>query len=148
MTNKSGQEETIISEEVSQQTDVVISNKGLLLNIKLNDDATKTSAIKVGVNNQIKSQNTYKDIDGKGAKYSVKIIIPSNDNSHGDIVLQQIFYVKEECVPYVYNPLYYNETYKSLADGKTYDDCIVIKGQNTSGYWEMSSVVSEHFANL
>lgn len=148
VTNKSGQEETIISEEVSQQTDVVISNKGLLLNIKLNDDATKTSAIKVGVNNQIKSQNTYKDIDGKGAKYSVKIIIPSNDNSHGDIKLEQIFYVKEECVPYVYNPLYYNETYKSLADGKTYDDCIVIKGQNTSGYWEMSSVVSEHFANL
>ena len=45
-------------------------------------------------------------------------------------------------------PLYYNETYKSLADGKTYNDCIVIKGQNTSGHWEMSSVVSEHFADV
>ena len=54
--------------------------------------------------------NTYKDVDGKGAKYSVKIIIPSNDTSHGDIVLQQVFYVKEECVAYTYNPLYYNET--------------------------------------
>ena len=97
---------------------------------------------------KVKDVIIYKDIDGKGAKYSVKIIIPSNDNSHGDIKLEQIFYVKEECVPYVYNPLYYNETYKSLADGKTYNDCIVIKGQNTSGHWEMSSVVSEHFANM
>ncbi len=31
-----------------------------------------------------------------------------------------------------------------LADGKTYKDCIVVKGQENSG-WEMSSVVSEHF---
>ena len=35
---------------------------------------------------------------------------------------------------------------KSLADGKTYKDCIVVKGQENSG-WEMSSVVSEHFEN-
>ena len=40
VTYKSGQEDTSISEEVAQQTDVVISNKGLLLYIKLNDDAT------------------------------------------------------------------------------------------------------------
>ena len=53
---------------------------------------------------KISLRNTYKDIDGKGVKYSVKIIIPSNDNSHGDIKREQIFYVKEECVPYVYNP--------------------------------------------
>lgn len=125
---------------------MINDESGLLLNIKLNDDATKTSAIKVGINNLIKTQNTYKDVDGKGAKYSVKIIIPSNDTSHGDIVLQQVFYVKEECVAYTYNPLYYNETYKSLADGKTYKDCIVVKGQENSG-WEMSSVVSEHFEN-
>lgn len=145
---ENGQEKTIISEEVSQSTDVVINSpSGILLNIKLNNDATKTSAIKVGINNLIKSQNTYDNVDGKGAKYFVKIIIPSNDNSHGDIKLQQVFYVKEDCVPYTYNPLYYNETYKSLTDGKSYDDCIIIKGQNTSGYWEMSSVVSEHFEN-
>ena len=147
VTDKNGQELTIIDQEAEQSTDVVINDEsGLLLNIKLNDDATKTSAIKVGINNLIKTQNTYKDVDGKGAKYSVKIIIPSNDTSHGDIVLQQVFYVKEECVAYTYNPLYYNETYKSLADGKTYKDCIVVKGQENSG-WEMSSVVSEHFEN-
>ena len=54
--------------------------------------------------------------------------------------------MKEECVAYTYNPLYYNETYKSLADGKTYKDCIVGKGQENSG-WEMSAVVSYHFEN-
>lgn len=62
----------------------------------------------------------------------LRLFIPSNDTSHGDIVLQQVFYVKEECVAYTYNPLYYNETYKSLADGKTYKDCIVVKGQENS----------------
>ncbi|WP_291593742.1 PL29 family lyase N-terminal domain-containing protein [Bacteroides sp.] len=148
VTGKNGQEVTLIDQKAAQATDVELSDNesGLLLNIKLNDDATKTSAIKVGINNLTKTQNTYKDVDGKGAKYSVKIIIPSNDTSHGDIVLQQVFYVKEKCVAYDYNPLYYNPTYKSLTDGKTYKDCIVVKGQENSG-WEMSSVVSEHFEN-
>ncbi|WP_217932472.1 PL29 family lyase N-terminal domain-containing protein [Bacteroides caecimuris] len=147
VTGRNDQEQTIIDQEAEQSTDVVINDpSGILLNIKLNDDATKTSAIKVGINNLIKTQNYYKNVDGKGAKYSVKITIPSNDTSHGDIVLQQVFYVKEECVAYTYNPLYYNETYQSLADGRTYEDCIVVKGQENSG-WEMSSVVSEHFEN-
>lgn len=148
VTDKNDQEVKIIDEAVSQRTDVVINQNGVLLNIKLNDNATTTSAIKVGINNKIKSQNTYKDVDGKGAKYTVTIKIVSNDNSHGDIKLDQVFYVKEKCVPYTYNPLYYNKTYTSLADGKSYSDCIVIKGQNTPGYWEMSSVVSEHFAKV
>ena len=146
VTDRNGREETVIEQERERDTDAVIDEKGVLLNIKLNNDATKTSAIKVGINNKIKTQNTYKDVDGKGAKYSVKITIPSNDNSHGDIVLQQVFYVKEVCVPYTYNPLYYNATYRSLADGQTYNDCIIVKGQENNG-WEMSSVVSEHFAN-
>ncbi len=146
VTDRNGREETVIEQERERDTDAVIDEKGVLLNIKLNNDATKTSAIKVGINNKIKTQNTYKDVDGKGAKYSVKITIPSNDNSHGDIVLQQVFYVKEVCVPYTYNPLYYNATYRSLADGQTYSDCIIVKGQENNG-WEMSSVVSEHFAN-
>jgi len=42
-----------------------------------------------------------------------------------------------ECVAYTYNPLYYNETYKSLADGKTYKDCIVVKGQEVQYHHEM-----------
>ncbi|WP_288087549.1 MULTISPECIES: PL29 family lyase N-terminal domain-containing protein [Bacteroidaceae] len=146
VTDRNGREETVIEQERERDTDAVIDEKGVLLNIKLNNDATKTSAIKVGINNKIKTQNTYKDVDGKGAKYSVKITIPSNDNSHGDIVLQQVFYVKEVCVPYTYNPLYYKATYRSLADGQTYNDCIIVKGQENNG-WEMSSVVSEHFAN-
>ena len=137
--NKSGQEVTLISEEAKQETDKVINTDGILLNIKLNSDATKTSAIKVGINDVIKTQNTYKDVDGKGAKYSVKIIIPSNDNSHGDIVLEQIFYVKETCVAYEYNPNYHFDNYNGHAN------CIVVKGQMANGHWEMSSRIAEHF---
>lgn len=138
--DKNGQEVTLISEEAKQETDKVINTDGILLNIKLNSDATKTSAIKVGINDVIKTQNTYKDVDGKGAKYSVKIIIPSNDNSHGDIILEQVFYVKEVCVAYEYNQNYYFEEYNG------HEDCIVVKGQIANGHWEMSSKVAEHFS--
>ena len=149
VTEKNGNEKVIINESIGQATDYTNEVAGVLLRVNLNSAATTTSAIKVGINNLIKSQNTYKDVDGKGAKYSVAITIPSNDNSHGDIKLQQVFYVKETCVPYTYNPLYYNATYTSLSDNKKYDDCIVIKGQiGSQSHWEMSSVVSEHFAKL
>ena len=54
----------VYKRQAEQSTDGVINDEsGLLLNIKLNDDATKTSAIKVGINNLIKTQNTYKDVD-------------------------------------------------------------------------------------
>lgn len=144
---KNDKEKVLHDEDVASTDIWQYSQNGLVFSIDLNNNNTQTSAIKVGINNSIKTQNTYKDVDNHGAKYSVKLTIVSNDNSHGDIKLEQVFYVKEETTPYTYNPLYYHATYKSLADGKTYDDCIVVKGQNTSGYWEMSSLLSEHFAN-
>lgn len=42
VTDKNGQELTIIDQEAEQSTDVVINDEsGLLLNIKLNDDANQ-----------------------------------------------------------------------------------------------------------
>ena len=55
--------------------------------------------------------------------------------------MTQVFYVKEECQQYTYNPLYHVTNY----DGHT-GDLIVVKGQlNTSNAWEMSTALEEHF---
>ncbi len=140
-------EKVLLNENVNQKTNNKIEQDGIIFNINLNNEATTTSAVKVGVNNKALTNHTYKDVDGKGARYTITITIASNDNSHGDIKLNQIFYVKENCTAYTYNPLYYKSSYTSLVDGKKYNDCIVVKGQiGVSDAWEMSSVVSEHFA--
>lgn len=139
VTSKNGQEETIIEESAKQSTDVVKNDKGVLLNINLNSENTQTASIKVGINDQIKTQNTYKDVDGKGAKYTVKITIPADDYSHKDVILEQVFYVKEECKAYKHNENYYFEEYNG------HENCIVVKGQIAGGHWVMSSRVAEHF---
>ena len=141
-----GQDDTEISllnENIAQtDADETREAEGVVLRINLNSSNTTTSAIKVGINDKIKTQQTkaYKDVDGKGAKYTVKLTIPANDDTRGDIVLTQVFYVKEVCVPYSYNENYYFESYG------THRNCIVVKGQIVDGHWEMSSKVAEHFA--
>lgn len=141
-----GQSQPIISKTVSRDTDTGIEEEGILMRINLNDDATKTSAIKLGVNNKVKTQNTYKNVDGKGAKYTVTITIPANEDdlAYGDIVLTQVFYVKETCQPYNFNENYYFESYGN------HKNCIVVKGklEGTPQHWVMSSKVSEHFAMI
>lgn len=141
-----GQDDTEISllnENIAQtDADETREAEGVVLRINLNSSNTTTSAIKVGINDKIKTQQTkaYKDVDGKGAKYTVKLTIPANDDTRGDIVLTQVFYVKEVCVPYSYNENYYFESYGA------HKNCIVVKGQIVDGHWEMSSKVAEHFA--
>ena len=91
---------TLIDQKTAQATDVELSDdkSGLLPNIKLNDDATRRLRNKVGINNLTKTQNTYKDVDGKGAN-TLSRCIPSNDTSHGKYRSSTgILYVKEKCV--------------------------------------------------
>ena len=115
---------------------------GIECTVDLNNANQTTSNVEVAVNNLVKTQNTYKDVDGKGAKYTVTITIKSNDTTaHPDVILTQVFYVKEECQQYTYNPLYHVTNY----DGHT-GDLIVVKGQlNASNAWEMSTALEEHF---
>ena len=112
---------------------------GMVFMVMLNKGEQTTSSIQLDINNLIKTENTFKDIDSKGAKYTFKLTIPSdNKKVYGDFVLVQEFYVREDCKNFTYNPLYYYNNFAGASN------CIVVKGQlNTS--WEMSSVVSEHF---
>ena len=105
----------------------------------LNQTDITTSNIKVGINNKIKTQNTYANVDGKGAMYTFTITVTSKDRKmYPNIVLEQVFYVKEECAVYAYNPIYWDTTYPG----------IVTKGKIISGAWNMSSSVVEHFAKV
>ena len=119
-----------------------VTNAGIQCTVDLNKANQTTSNVEVAVNNEVLTQNTYKDVDGKGAKYTVTITLKSDDTTaHPDVVLTQVFYVKEECQQYTYNPLYHVTNY----DGHT-GDLIVVKGQlNTSNAWEMSTALEEHF---
>lgn len=134
-----GNEVTIISNTITAGTNWVFGDKGLELEVMINKGETQTSNIKVGVNNEVKTENTYMDVEGQGAEYIVTITIPSdNKEQRGDVVLSQVFYVKEDCKTFTYNPLY--------LEG---ENTIVVKGQlNASKTWEMSSVVNEHFERI
>lgn len=121
---------------------------GIQTQINLNKTGQQTSYVKVAVNNSIKTQHTY----ATGANYKVVITIKSdNKKVHGDFVFTQEFSVADECRQYTFNELYHfdqNSSWAALA-GITSNDIIVVKGQlNSSNTWEMSSVVSEHFANV
>ena len=115
---------------------------GIQYTVNLNNQNQTTSNVQVAVNNEVLTQNTYKDVDGKGAKYTVTITIKSDDTrAYPDVVLTQVFYVKEECKQYTYNPLYHVTSYEEHTG-----DLIVVKGQlNSSNAWEMSTALAEHF---
>ena len=116
--------------------------KGIEYKVDLNADYQTTSNVELSINNKIETENTYTDVKGKGAKYTVTITIKSDDKkAYPDVILTQEFYVKEDCKTYEYNPLYYVNSY----DGKA-GDYIVVKGQlNENDKWEMSTAVVEHF---
>ena len=143
-TKKDDSTDTLIEETCDAEDDNTFEGQGFKAEVGPFAQAQTTSTIKAYINNLIKTENTYKDIDGKGAEYTLTITIPSNNKKeYADFVLVQKVYVKEDCTAYTYNPLYYFNTYAPA----NAENCIVVKGQ-LNGTWEMSSVVSEHFAKL
>lgn len=150
-----GQALPIFQQELTTDTAHDITDNGIRLQINLNDDAETTSSIKIAINNEIKTQHSYKDVSKKGAEYTVTLTIKADDRKeHNDYVLTQKFYVKDECTKYTFNNLYHftpatiGNVYEDFdANRLTAADAIVVKGQlNDQSQWEMSSVISEHFA--
>ena len=145
-TDKDNKTVTLIEQTCSAETNNEVAKQGFKAEVGPFAEAQTTSTIKASINNSIKTENTYKDIDGKGAEYTLTITIPSNNKKeYADFVLVQKVYVKEDCTAYTYNPLYYFDAFAPA----NAENCIVVKGQlNEEDTWEMSSVVSEHFAKL
>lgn len=113
---------------------------GISCETTLGSGDTQTSNIKFSVDNRVKTQNTYKNVDGKGAEFVVTITIPSNNKAvRGNVVITQKFYVKDECVPYEFNPNYF----AGNIDGKT--DVVITKGKLVGGSWKLEMNISEVF---
>ncbi|MGN0067214.1 MAG: PL29 family lyase N-terminal domain-containing protein [Bacteroides sp.] len=140
-----GNEEVLLDERAVPSDRVYTNNTdipGISLRIDLNANAGTTSVIKVGTNNKVKTENSYKDM-GNGAQYKVTITIKSDDpTQHGHFILTQVINVKDDCKYYEFNPLYYFDSWNNVAG-----DYIVVKGKvdQTAGTWKLTSKLSEHF---
>lgn len=144
--NKTTGNEEVLLDERAVPSDRVYTNNtdipGISLRIDLNTNAGTTSVIKVGTNNKVRTENSYKDM-GNGAQYKVTITIKSDaPTQHGDFILTQVINVKDDCKYYEFNPLYYFDSWNSVAG-----DYIVVKGKvdQTAGTWKLTSKLSEHF---
>lgn len=127
---------------LSANTVQTFTIEGVKTRINLNSTETETAYVQVSTDNTVKTQNTYKNVDGKGAHYQVIITIKADNNySYKNVVMTQDFYVKDVCAVFSYNPLYHYDSYG------TYNNCVVVKGQKdaTTNTWVMSSKVKEHF---
>lgn len=140
-----GNEEELLNDPAVRSDRVYTNNTdipGISLRIDLNANAGTTSVIKVGTNNKVKTENSYKDM-GNGAQYKVTITIKSDDpTQHGHFILTQVINVKDDCKYYEFNPNYYFNSWNSVAG-----DYIVVKGKvdPTAGTWQLTSKLSEHF---
>ena len=149
-TNKTGAVVTLWSADGTCNTPFTNTQEGVQVEILLNDTDVTTSNIKVGVNNDVKTENTYKDFNNNGAEYVLTVTIPSdNKKVKGDVVLTQKFYVREDCKSFEYNPLSYVDRYIDKDDAtKSYKDAIIIIGQQAAGGWKMKGLVNDHFKRI
>lgn len=130
-------------------TDFNLTVDGIFCQVTLGSQATTTSNIKFEVNNNCRTDWTYdkagyRNGTSKGAKYTVTIRIKSDNNlQRGDVVLTQVFYVKQNTRPYNFNKYFYvgDVTYK----GATYKDCVQTLGQLDGGTWKMKMSVAQAF---
>lgn len=111
--------------------------KGVELEVLLGNAPTQTSSINCNINNDILTNNTYGNYPGKeGARYTVKIEIPSdNEYNYGNIVIEQVFYVKETCTVYGFNPNYQIGNTNSVS----------VIGKPTANGWKLESNIAEVF---
>ena len=143
--NKTTGNEVVLLNDPAVPSNTVYNNTsipGISLQIDLNATAGTTSVIKVGTNNKVKTENTYKDM-GNGAQYKVTITIKSDDTTqHGNFILTQVINVKDDCKYYEFNPNYYFNSWNNVAG-----DYIVVKGKvaGTPATWQLTSQLSEHF---
>lgn len=88
--------------------------QGVSVDVAENWSTTMTSCIKIGTNATVHTENytvdgqkQYKNVDGKGARYTVTITFKAQPNIVAqDVVITQVFYVKDNVVAYPINPNY------------------------------------------
>ena len=97
----------IVSSGVQVGTQYAYDQDGIFCNVLFTNTSTQTSQIDFSVNNLCKTDLTWGNTDGKGARYTVTITLtPNNNYAHREITITQVFYVLNDFQPYTYNPVY------------------------------------------
>lgn len=146
-TTKAGAKITLASQTAVADTPCQITGEGIIAEVTLGSGDTQTSNIKVSVNNLVKTQNSYTNVDGKGAEYVLTVAIKSNNNKgvsgKPNVFVVQKFYVKDNFKPYALSELYSMED--QTIGGVTYTSCVAAKGTAASGRWIQELNISEAF---
>lgn len=122
-------------------TPVVLTTEGVQVKATLDNTDTHTSNISLAINNQVKTQHTYDNVDGKGAEYHVFITIKADNNKvYENMVIEEVFYVKCDDATYNWNPNYYMGDYQGSSN------VVITKGKEVSGKWALEMNISEVFA--
>lgn len=126
------------------------AGQGIYCTVNFQESATRTTQIKVATDPRVHTENytvngqkQYKDVDGKGAQYTVTITIPAtNKEVSNDIVITQVFYVKDNFQPYTFNPNY------EIGDFNGYTDCVITKGKVVGSDWAMQLYIADAFQTI
>lgn len=137
---KNGNVKTLATGSQKADQAYTLSAEGVECETTLGNGNTQTANIKFSLNNKVKTQNTYKNVDNKGAEYTVTITIASdNKTARGDVKIVQKFYVLDICKEYEFNPNYYAGT----VSGKT--NVVITKGKLVNNKWALEMNISEVF---
>lgn len=116
-----------------------LTNAGISCSVLFTNSSTQTSEIWFKVNNLAKTNITYKNVNNKGAQYTIKITLkPKNPKAFQPIEITQVFYVKDDFQPYTFNGNFYNE-----ATGN-----VQTKGLVTPSGWAMQMNIEQAFTTV
>lgn len=139
-TTKDGRAIVLGTGTANANTPYTLTRDGITCETTLGSGDTQTSNIAFMVDNKVKTENTYDDIKPKGAEYVVTITIKSNNiKAKGDVIVKQVFYVREDCKEFEFNPNYYAGT----VEGRP--NVVITKGKVVGGVWKLEMNISEVF---
>lgn len=143
VTDLDGSQKEIAKGKAVADTPFNITADGIFCEATLGKGDTQTSNIKVEINNKAKTQHTYKNVDGKGAEYTVTItILADNNNARKNVVITQKFYILCKSTPFEFNKNYY------AGDYQNYSNVVITKGKLVNGKWALQMNISEVFAMI
>ena len=140
-TNDTGSTLRLFSQEGTVNVPFKYAQDGIYCNVDLWDTATTTSQIDFAVSNLCKTDITYHNFQGKGAKFIVTITLtPDNINANQTINIIQEFYVLND-----FNPYQFNENF--IVPGSS-PSIVQTKGVVTSNGWAMQMDIAQAFKKM
>lgn len=113
---------------------------GIKVYTSLDRTETNTMSLNVSINNQVRTQHTYANIDNKGAKYVVEIAIKAdNNNARQNVVVKHEFYVDCNNFAFNLNSNWWRPSYAGFTNA------VLTKGDIDGGTWKLFMKMSQAF---